>query len=127
MAKLFEASKQMYADLNHFKEVAVRTLTETYGAFERIDFSVHEETYKAVGYVENEIMPLEQKAGELLSEVQTEAGNVADKLADEIEVVLGKLLSGPSLLAEETDKFCLFVQQLAPVKDKANDSSVGQS
>ncbi len=110
MAKVYEINrKEIKDDLEHFKAIAVNRLVKEYGEFERVDFVVEKEIFKAVAYFKDEVAPIEQKAGELLSEAQALAAEVAEDISI------------------DSDKFCLFAQQLAPVKDKANGNGIGQS
>lgn len=82
MPYLYENSKTNFSCLDHFKEVAVKTINEIYGRekpLDVFDFSETHDTYKCVAYYDHEDMPDEQAEGEVLSQ---DAQAAIDKFED---------------------------------------------
>ena len=79
-----EGIKRNYSCFDHFKEVAVKKVNETYGRalpYDIFDFSETELKYKCVAFREDEKdIPEEQEEGEVLSPEAQAALDLADEI-----------------------------------------------
>ncbi|MCA9340117.1 MAG: hypothetical protein KDA17_04355 [Candidatus Saccharibacteria bacterium] len=80
MPVLYENARGNFANFDHFKEVATKTLNEIYGRvrpLDVVDFFQTATTYKAVGYYDTETIPDSQPDGAPISDASAEAERTA--------------------------------------------------
>ena len=117
MPYAYRNNKQNFTNMDHFKEMAVKTINEMYGRVNPLDvfdFSEDENDFIAVAYREGEEhIPPEQKVGELTSDDSLSAQKVAEQNAEDnldkaqaeekeaIDRITGAVMAGKAVSEED--------------------------